>query len=188
MGSTKICLGCSNAFRKPQRYSRKQWLGAVYCSRQCGADHRYGDAVVRFGAAISPEPNSGCWFWMLYLDRGGYGLISRRGEQVFAHRFSYETFVGPIGDGLYVCHRCDAPACVNPDHLFLGTHTDNMMDCRAKGRFIHGDAHRARVVLSARDVVDIRRSALSLSTLADKYGIKPNSICRIRSGRRRSHA
>lgn len=82
----------------------------------------------------------GCWIWNKCLGPGGYGSISvgsrkdgtmRTGQKT--HRISYETFKGPI-NGLHVLHKCDTPACINPAHLFLGTHRENMQDMQRKGR------------------------------------------------------
>ncbi len=85
-----------------------------------------------------PEPMSGCWLWLRARIPEGYGHIAVDGKNLGAHRVSYETFVGPIPDGLWVLHRCDTPPCINPRHLFLGTHKQNVADSAAKGRHHHG--------------------------------------------------
>ena len=80
------------------------------------------------------EPNTGCWLWAGRLVEG-YGIftLNHRDNQL-AHRASYEHFVGPIPQGLFVLHKCDVRSCINPDHLFIGTHADNMADMKRKGR------------------------------------------------------
>lgn len=88
---------------------------------------------------VEQEPNTGCWLWTgAVIPVSGYGQMRYgKGTPKKAHRVSYEIFVGPIPDGLYVCHRCDTPLCVNPDHLFLGTAKDNAQDAMRKGRYAH---------------------------------------------------
>lgn len=81
-----------------------------------------------------PVPFSGCWLWLLSLDRDGYGRCSLGPKFVNAHRLSWTAFRGPIPFGMHVLHTCDIPSCINPDHLWLGTHLDNMRDRSAKGR------------------------------------------------------
>lgn len=80
----------------------------------------------------------GCWEWTASRNeaRRGYGQLNVDGRPVMAHRVMYELFVGPIPPGLCVCHHCDNPPCVRPDHLFLGTHGDNAKDRDMKGRTV----------------------------------------------------
>jgi hypothetical protein len=90
------------------------------------------------------QAEGGCWEWTGGTYRGGYGRAFVRRRDMRAHRLAWALFVGPIPDGLQVLHRCDNPPCVNPAHLFLGTHRENMADRDAKGRVASGDRAGAR--------------------------------------------
>lgn len=100
--------------------------------------------MARFAAKVCPEPNTGCWLWTAQLMPGPwqYGRFTYRGREMLAHRASWEIHRGPIPRRMHVCHRCDTPSCVNPDHLFLGTHQDNMRDRDNKGRGYKGGYSR----------------------------------------------
>ena len=86
------------------------------------------DETQRFLDNVMPEPNSGCWLWMGSQAAHGYGMLSVNGKPCRAHRVSWEMYNGPIPDGLHILHKCDNPPCVNPSHLYAGTHKDNMRD------------------------------------------------------------
>lgn len=111
---------------------------ARYCGRQTPVQ-RFYSRVDKNG----PEPGAlgKCWIWMASKQRKGYGIFQSGGHQS-AHRFSFFLKNGPIPLGMFVLHKCDNPACVNPDHLFLGTHADNMADMVTKGRACSPDEAR----------------------------------------------
>lgn len=129
----------------------------------------------RFMSKVSPEPMSGCWLWTgAVLKSGGYGAIGIERASVRAHRVAWALFRGPIPAGLLVLHKCDNPACVNVDHLYLGTASRNALDCVERQRH-----NRAR--LSPANVLAIR-SATSAGTseLAEQYGVSTVAIRAIR--------
>lgn len=93
-----------------------------------------------FDKLVSVDPSTGCHLWTGFACKAGYGRFRMPGSKgksapvKLAHRYAYERAYGPIPHGMNVCHRCDTPRCVNPDHLFLGTQKDNLRDMREKGR------------------------------------------------------
>lgn len=135
-----------------------------------------------------PEPNSGCLLWLGQVNNWGYGVLSWRGRTHGAHRLSFMEAFGPIDANLVVCHKCDVPGCINPDHLFLGTHADNMADRDRKGRRVNvvGERHGKAKITDA-DVEAIRSSPLSSLAIAPRFGISDRHVRAIRTGKFRSH-
>lgn len=107
-----------------------------------------GAVPVRFMQYVYMEPMSGCWLWTGSIAQHGYGVFGIKGHSQRAHRVSWAMHRGKIPDGLYVCHRCDVPSCVNPAHLFLGTQRDNIHDCIKKGRARHAGGRRTGEIRS----------------------------------------
>jgi hypothetical protein len=126
-----------------------------------------------------PVPWSGCWIWLGACDSLGYGKYTANGRRVQAHRYAYERHVGPIPQGLFVCHHCDTPSCVNPSHLFLGTPQINGLDMRVKRRSNRGEIN-AHAKLSAQEVREIREALkaglASHRSLARHFDVSPSNI------------
>lgn len=140
-----------------------------------------------FDEHICPEPNSGCWLWTGMYHSYGYGLYrGEDGKQRYAHRLSYERCFGPIPSGLTVCHKCDVPSCVNPDHLWLGSQADNIRDATIKHRMAQGEKHYC-AKLTAAQVIEIKRmlfEGVRSIDIASRFSISQQSICDIKKGRR----
>jgi len=122
-----------------------------------------------------------CWHWTGCFTNAGYGWICINRQQILAHRLSYELFRGKIKNGLYVCHSCDIRKCVNPQHLFLGTHAENLKDAAQKGRMKRELSGSTK--LNRKQVKKIREKFklgnVSQRKLAKEFGIAQSHISRI---------
>lgn len=124
-------------------------------------------------ARVNVDPQTGCWNWKLAKGKKGYPLVKRRSGFRLAHRLAFSLWKGPPGQ-LCVCHECDNPPCVNPDHLFLGTYIDNAADQIKKGR--------KPSKLKEADIHTIRASNKTNVSLAAEFGVCKDHISRIRCG------
>lgn len=137
-----------------------------------------------------PEPNSGCLLWLGDTIGHGYGRFRHHNRLLRAHRVSWELANGPVPAGLFVLHRCDVPACINPRHLFLGTQAENNADMIAKGRFgargPKGEAHGS-ARLSEAQAISIIGDGRHYKAIAEEYGIVPDHVLAIKAGRAWKH-
>lgn len=133
---------------------------------------------------VKKTPN-GCWEWVKGFDSNGYGNITVECKTQRVHIISYQLFVGLIPSGMCVCHTCDNPPCCNPDHLFLGTHRDNMNDMTKKGRRISGEKS-TNSKLTQKQVNEIRKTYDPAQTtfrkMAENYNVTADTISRIVRG------
>lgn len=141
-----------------------------------------------FWAHTTPEPNTGCWLWLGLTWSSGYAKLTIRGKQVKASRVAAQL-VGLKVEGLFVCHRCDQRSCINPAHLFVANHDENMADMVRKGRAARG-ARSSSALLNEAQVIEIRRRRQMGETspqLAVAFGVTDAAILDITSGRSWAH-
>lgn len=135
----------------------------------------------RFSENWIGEPNSGCWLWTGCVNHHGYGRLGFNRRVIKAHRASYELHRGPIPTGMYVCHKCDTPSCVNPAHLFLGTAAQNAADRVAKGRQQRGSRVGTSKLKEA-DVATILADTRRHADIAADFGVCRNTVALIKCG------
>lgn len=177
-GFDRVCETCSAPFTVKNTY-----LGR-FCSHPCYAASLKRERVSlsdRFWARV--VKGGGCWEWQGPVRENGYAQIwvRERQKQVKAHRVSWEIHFGPIPEGLWVCHRCDNRRCVRPDHLFLGTRTDNTDDMKNKGRADHGERrHTAKLTEAIVSQIRHRYARGTIArVLAAEFGVRIDSIYKV---------
>ena len=179
-------------------------LGRGWCAAHYSRWRRYGDPTAgrdnrRPGSRWTLEEllaqtrpgDDGCMEWTGGRAKAGYGCTSHGGENWTTHRLAFALANGDLLPGLCVMHRCDNPACINPDHLFAGTKGDNVADMVAKGRKVTARGEAAgRARLTEADVLDIRRrhaAGESLRELGSCYGVSHVAILNVVKRRTWSH-
>lgn len=143
------------------------------------------DSLTRFMAKVEFTAD-GCWEWTAAADLKGYGRFVPHRKVWCAHRWSYDQWNGPVPEGHSVLHRCDNPPCVNPGHLFTGTHADNSADMRAKGRSCTG-SRNPRATISWTIAREARRmyaaGGITNREIAERFGVRKAVIQAVTSGR-----
>lgn len=133
---------------------------------------RYKPIAQRFQEKYVVNKKTGCWEWQGTVVGIGYGMLGgeRGSAPCMAHRFSYELYKGSIPAGMIVCHRCDNPGCVNPEHLYAADHHTNMRDMALKGRA------RALTSDEVMEILDKTAKGATQSALAREYGVSRSTI------------
>lgn len=159
--------------------------------QSCAQTARHPPVSVRFWSKVDRGDHASCWLWVRgQRNRSGYGMFRdpSKGRSVLAHRFSWEQVNGPIPDGLFICHHCDNPQCVNPWHLFAGTPKDNIQDMLRKSRNNPANAPRGErhpmARLSVEEVKAIRSlfGTTTVSNLARQFKVERATIRRVAQG------
>lgn len=180
---------------------RSPVLARGWCSRHYNRWLKHGDPTVTLIGTGSLEERlhrigwkattAGCWEWAGYVDENGYGMMfdPTIGRTDYLNRIAFRFWNGPISDGLHVRHRCDNPPCMNPAHLELGSHDDNMRDMVERGRSPRGNRN-GRAKVTEAQVRAIRQRASSGEThaaLASEFGLSRPAISFIVTRRNWQH-
>jgi hypothetical protein len=183
----KNCVICSKEFNcVPSDYNRY-----FCCSLECKYKRHTLTPEQQFNRLKSVfEKNviiqEGCWGWKGEVSSSGYGRISYSSKRMQLHRVSWMIYYSEIPDGMWVLHKCDNPICSNPEHLFLGTHNDNVQDMISKGRrIIPKKKYLGFYDLSNDDILEIKKLLANKSLkkdIANKFGIGPWTVTRIEEG------
>lgn len=179
------CQNCGKLFYSTPSNRAKGY--AKHCSVGCASVTKRSQTIERFWSLVKKTKT--CWLWQGYLDANGYGVTSIGNKKRLAHRLAFELSHPdePIGK-LFVLHKCDNPQCVRPQHLFLGTHQDNVDDMHSKKRGVYGEKH-TKATLTTRQVESIRKEYAEGGTshriLAKRYNVAQSTIGRIVSFKNR---
>lgn len=207
--TTTTCIQCNRVFRRPRK--RIAQSKRHFCSKPCSLRY-WQDIPARFWEQVTQGERDACWIWNGSHAPTGYGIFGstflatifpgKAGHMCTAHRLSYVLTYGPISNALLVCHHCDIRLCVNPGHLFVGTHLDNSRDMARKGRAATGSRHGSQThpervpsgenhgksKLKNADLVDIvlryYHDGLSYAMIGKEYNVSATAIYQVVHGKK----
>lgn len=140
---------------------------------------KYPDLKTALLSNIEIDPDTGCWNWQKSLVQNkGYGRLTFKKKQYHVHRLSYELFKGEIKDGLFVCHKCNNPQCCNPDHLYLGTHYDNMQDRKKSGGYDNNPKEKLNPAI-CKGIRELNKLGKSVTEISEITGFGKSTINRV---------
>lgn len=192
----KICLRCfelkemfhgRDCENCRKKYLHQKWLekNRKVCP-VCNIEHNIGNCIecsTRCKILNRNKKVNGCWEWQGKLSADGYGCLSDKinnEKDILVHRKSYELFKGEIPEGMQVCHRCDNPCCCNPEHLWLGTPSENTQDCIRKGRRPH---EKTRAISAGkiteeqvREIRELHKNGSLQKELQEKFKLSQSQI------------
>ncbi len=195
MNKSKACICCGITYYRRARLGIAQWDKSRYCSRACRYKGQTIDPITRFWSKV--DKTGDCWIWTACKHGFGYGFFSVKRSNgtwrhIGAHRFAYELANQcSVGDK-EVCHKCDNPSCVRPDHLFVGTQADNMADMNRKGRrhqACFAGTRNPNARLDENDIRAIRNlyPGFTQQKIADMYSVTQAHISSILRGKKWAH-
>lgn len=179
----RTCLVCGKGFLISKRTETTK--KGFFCSYSCSTSSRHQNPEQRFWNNV--QKSEGCWIWLGSKDSSGYGTFKIKGTNISAHRFSWIVHFGAIPDGMNVLHDCptgDNPACVNPEHLWTGTHEQNMQDMSKKMRHhVFTGETNVNAKLTKEKVASMRAERCELGTsykeLGIKFGVTDGTACKV---------